>query len=66
MRFFNRTKMELWRAMRVRMLRETETFLEHGLEHPEQHLRIPSKPVGTGGFPKEMSEAFWSQVLATS
>jgi hypothetical protein len=55
-----------WTAIRARILRETEVFLEEGLRHPERHLRIPAIPVDRTPFPRGFADAFWSQVLATS
>ncbi|GMU24668.1 MAG: hypothetical protein AMXMBFR13_47410 [Phycisphaerae bacterium] len=61
-----RRKNESWEAIRARMLRETESFLEHGLRRPDAFRRIPAIRVGTGRFPRGFSDTFWSQVLATS
>ncbi len=55
-----------WALIRARMLRETEIFLEDGLQHPERYLRIPAVPVGSAPFPRGFADAFWSQILATS
>jgi len=60
------TPMLSWEVIRARMTRETETFLEEGLRHPEQYPRIPAIPVGLGRFPRGLADLFWSQVLATS
>lgn len=60
------TESDYWTAIRARMLRETEMFLEDGLRHPEQYRRIPAVPVGKGPFPRGFADAFWSQMLATS
>lgn len=48
------------------MLRETEAFLEAGLSRTERQIIIPTIRVGRGSFPRGYSDAFWSQVLATS
>ena len=45
------------------MIRETEQFIEFHLRHPEQIIEIPAKPVGQGGFPKQVSDWFWRMVL---
>ena len=66
MRFFHGKRPTEWKMIRDRMIRETESFLEEGLRHPERQLRIPAIPVGSGQFMRGMSDAFWSQVLATS
>jgi hypothetical protein len=63
---FGRRSETDWEAIRARMLRETEVFLEEGLRRPEQHRRIPAIPVGAGSFPRGFADLFWSQVLATS
>ncbi len=57
---------ESWAAIRRRMIRETEAFLEEGLLHADRYRRIPAIPVGKGGFPRGFSDVFWSQMLATS
>jgi len=56
---------ESWAQYRRRMLRETERFIEYGLRHPDEIIEIPSKPVGTGGFPAAVSQWFWGVVLTT-
>lgn len=55
---------ESWDEYRRRMLRETERFIEYGLAHPEDIIEIPAKPVGTEGFPRQISDWFWQTVLA--
>ena len=62
---FHRRGIESWEALRSRMLRETEFFLEDGLRNPERFIRIPAIPVGSGAFARGFADAFWSQVLAT-
>ena len=52
--------------LRVRLLRETELFLEEGLKRSEAYPRIPAIPVGSGSFTRGLAEAFWSQVLGSS
>jgi hypothetical protein len=54
---------ESWQQYRRRMIRETERFIEFGLRHPDYVIEIPAKPVGQGGFPKQVSEWFWRMVL---
>ena len=55
-----------WIAIRRRMLRETEVFLEEGLRHPERQLVIPAIPVGRTRFPRGFAHLFWSQILGSS
>ena len=58
---------ERWAILRRHMIQETEMFLEDGLLHPERHVVIPARKVGTGGGWSPMfASVFWSQVLATS
>lgn len=59
-------RFESWAVLRARMLRETEVFLEEGLQHPERAIIIPAVPVGKARFPRGFAHLFWSQVLATS
>ena len=59
-------KLESWEALRARMLRETEAFLELALRDPSRQMRIPAIPVGRGGFRRGFADLFWSQVLETS
>jgi hypothetical protein len=54
---------ESWQQYRRRMIRETERFIEFHLRHPECIIEIPAKPVGQGGFPKQVSDWFWRMVL---
>ena len=56
---------ESWDAYRQRMLDETSRFIEWGLKHPELITPIPFKPVGEGGFPKQVADWFWATVLTT-
>jgi hypothetical protein len=63
---FRKPRLESWATLHARMIRETEVFLEEGLREPEQHLRIPAIPVGSGSFPRGFSDVFWSQVLGSS
>jgi hypothetical protein len=56
---------ESWQEMRKRMLAETSRFIEWGLAHPDEIIEIPAKPVGMGGFPREVGEWFWSTVLTS-
>lgn len=57
---------ESWTALRRRMLRETEIFLEEGLRRGDAQYVIPAIRVGAGTFPAGLAEAFWSRVLGTS
>ncbi|HPD29581.1 MAG TPA: hypothetical protein PLL20_06275 [Phycisphaerae bacterium] len=61
-----RGRFESWTAIRARMLRETEVFIEEGLRHPERQVRIPALKVGSGTFTRIFAQAFWAQVLGTS
>lgn len=54
---------ESWQDMRKRMLDETSRFIEWGLAHPDEVIEIPAKPVGMGGFPREVADWFWNTVL---
>jgi len=58
-------KDESWTAIRRRLIRETEVFLEIALRN-ENQMVIPARPVGAGGFSRNFAEAFWAQLLATS
>ena len=55
---------ESWQEYRQRMLDETSRFIEWGLKHPEQVIRIPAKPVGEGGFPRTVADWFWGIALS--
>jgi hypothetical protein len=55
---------ESWRAYQREMLAETERFIDWGLRHPDQVTPIPLKPVGEGGFPKEVADWFYSIALS--
>ena len=61
-----RNRLESWAAIRARMLRETERFLEEALRHPERQVVIPAVPLGSGCFPRGFAQAFWAQVLGAS
>lgn len=61
-----RPDLEDWAAIRRRMLRETEAFLEDALLHPENRIVIPTIRVGEGEFAPGRAALFWSQVLASS
>ena len=63
---FRFRRQESWLAIRARMLKETETFLEDGLRSSDQHPRIPAIPVGSGTFVRGLAEVFWAQVLGSS
>lgn len=54
---------ESWQVIRRRMIRETETFLDEGLRHPERAAAIPVVRVGSGVFGRGLSEYFWARVL---
>lgn len=57
---------EAWQAYRRAMLKETEQFIEWGLRHPELVNWIPAKPVGAGGFPRQVCEWFYRTVFSGS
>jgi hypothetical protein len=63
---FRRLRFESWVAIRQRMIRETEAFLEEGLRRPEQQRRIPALPVGSGSFTRGYASVFWAEVLGSS
>lgn len=54
-----------WDEYHREMIRETEQFIEFGLNHPDLIIEIPSKPVGQGGWPKQVADWFWGTVLTT-
>jgi len=56
--------LDTWEAYRRRMLDETSRFIEWGLRHPDEVIDIPVKPVEAGGFPRAVSEWFWSTALS--
>ena len=58
-----KTRRISWDEYRRQMLAETSRFIEWGLKHPELVIEIPAKPVGEGGFPKQVGEWFWGVVL---
>jgi len=62
----NRQSQELYREVRLRMIRETEEFLEEWLESPDGCPRIPTMIVGRGSFTPRFAEAFWNQALGLS
>ena len=55
---------ESWQAYQREMIAETERFIDWGLRHPDQVTPIPFKPVGEGGFPKEVADWFYSIALS--
>ncbi|NLX05687.1 MAG: hypothetical protein GXY33_11145 [Phycisphaerae bacterium] len=56
------TKLD-WIVWRGHMIAETQRFIDEGLAHPERAVVIPTMPVGTGCFPRSMSDYFWRRVL---
>jgi hypothetical protein len=50
-------------AMRHRAIAQTEAFISEALLHPELAAVIPTIPVGSGTFPKNMALYFWHRVL---
>jgi hypothetical protein len=47
------------------MLDQTSRFIEWGLKHPELVVWIPTKVVGTGGFPRRVADWFWAAALSS-
>lgn len=64
LRHMKKATRESWEEYRRRMLDETARFIEWGLRHPELVIEIPVKPAGTGGFPTEVGEWFWTTTLS--
>lgn len=62
---FRQNQLETWAIIQARMVRETQEFIENGLRHPEQRIRIPAIPVGQGRFARGFAQVFWSQMLGT-
>ncbi len=62
MRFFWRRQVE-WRAIRVRILRETGDYITECLRHPELPIRIPAVPAEKANWSREFARSFWSRVL---
>lgn len=60
----DRSVEESWEAYQREMISETERFIDWGLKHPDQVTPIPFKPVGEGGFPKEVADWFYSITLS--
>jgi hypothetical protein len=57
----NRTEsFEQWRQ---RILDETGSFIEWGLQHPEQVEWIPTHRADRGAFSERVKKVFWSLVL---
>ncbi|MCK4343162.1 MAG: hypothetical protein KAY37_15715 [Phycisphaerae bacterium] len=54
---------DLWEELRARMIAETSAWLTEALTHPEQAVRIPTIPAGSGEFPPSLAHAFWEPVL---
>ena len=55
---------ETWREYRQRMLDETSRFIEWGLNHPDEVMWIPAKPMGDGGFPRSVADWYWGIALS--
>lgn len=49
--------------MRREMIAETEAFINEALVHPELAVVIPTIPVGSGCFARNIARYFWSRVL---
>ncbi len=54
---------DLWAELRARMIAETSSWITEALTHPEQAVRIPTIPAGSGTFPPSLAQAFWDPVL---
>lgn len=66
MSLLGRRRREGWDAMRARIRRETELYLEQCLRDPTKGVIIPTVRVGFGTFPRGYAHAFWAQILGTS
>jgi len=55
---------ETWEQYRQRILDDTSRFIEWGLNRPDEVIQIPCKPVGDSGFPRRVSEWFWTTALS--
>lgn len=53
-----------WEEYRRKMLEETSRFIEWGLNHPDEVVRIPIFPAGRRSVPGEVAEWFWLTVLS--
>ena len=62
----NLPSQDLCRELRLRMIRETEDYLNECLRHPGRTVRIPTVVVGHGVFAPRFAQAFWNQVLGLS
>lgn len=60
---FRRTE-DLWAELQARLVAETSAWLSEALAHPEQAVRIPTIPAGSGTFPPSLARAFWEPVLS--
>ncbi|HSW44362.1 MAG TPA: hypothetical protein VLM89_02200 [Phycisphaerae bacterium] len=58
--------LETWAAIRRRMLRETEAFLDDALRHPERQIVIPAVRIGEAEFTRGYAHLFWAQILGSS
>ncbi len=52
-----------WNEYRRQMLEETSRWIEWALDNPDKVVEIPSKPVGEGGWPRQVGSWFWGTVL---
>jgi len=52
-----------WRAIRVRILRETGDYITECLRRPELAIRIPAVPAEQANWSREFARAFWEHVL---
>ena len=60
----SQSSQESWREYRSRLLTETSQFIEWGLRHPHLVRWIPAKPMGEGGFPRQVADWFWQAMLS--
>lgn len=60
---WRRVQVDPYKAMRRRMIRETELALLAGLQHAERMPRIPTMEVGIGMFRPDFAARFWAETL---
>lgn len=59
----NRQSQDTYRALSLRMIRETEEFLVQSLQQPGHGMRIPAAEVSQARFDPRLASVFWSQAL---
>jgi hypothetical protein len=60
---FFRRKILDWRAMRSRIIRETNDYITECLRNPDMAVFIPRMPAHKARWSREFAEAFWNGVL---